>query len=612
MLIESHRMARPLPLLLLLACCMPASAEQRWIKVTSSNFELFTPAGERRARDAVLYFEQVRSFFLKATGGKASAKGRVRIIAFDSEKAFRPYRLNEGVTAHAGGGRDRDEIVMRSISQEDYPVAVHEYAHILLKPYRKLPVWLNEGLAEVYSTLRPIGRNIRVGEIPAGRMTALHQAPKLLELDKLFAVDRESSWYNQKDKMPLFYAESWALVHMLFLGDKYHAKFRDFLQEIAAENPEADALPRAFGTPLAEIWKDLLEYTRRVAYNAGLFPVTLEKSAETPEVRPATAFETGLALAGILADIGKKDEARQAYTKLAQENPDRPEVPEALGYMAWSSEDLEQTRAQFAKAVELGSTNPRLYYEYAGLAEDGGAGGRARQIDLLSKAVQLDPEFRDARLQLAYGLMADQDWKGALAHFDRVRNIEPKDAFQFFYAVAYANYGLGNKEEARRNAERAARYAQEPRDRRAIDDLLEALRDRPAQKTEPADEPAAAPRVERRDKQIEVPRIERRDKPAEPPQPPPTLKRRDVSTAAGMIENLDCRGNGARVSLRVEGKLLKFLMDDPDKIEIRGAGSATYTFDCGVQKQRLVMVEYTPSVDAALGTIGTVRAIEFK
>jgi len=407
--------------------------------------------------------------------------------------------------------------------------------------------------------------------------------------------------------MPLFYAESWALVHMLFLGDKYHAKFRDFLQEIAAETPEADALPRAFGTPLAGIWKDLQEYTRRIAFNAALFPVTLEKSAETPEVRPATAFETGVALAGILADIGKKDEARQAYAKLAQENPDRPEVPEALGYMAWSSEELEEARAQFAKAVELGSTNPRLYYEYAGLVEDGG--GRARRIDLLSKAVQLDPEFRDARLQLAYGLMAEQDWKGALAHFDRIKNVEPKDAFPFFHAVAYANYSLGNKEEARLNAGRAARYAQNPRDRRAIDDLLEALRERPAQQTEPAGEPVGPPRAARRDEPTDVPRVERRSKPAEPP---PALKRRDVSTAAGMIENLDCRGKVARVGLRVEGKLVRFLIDDPNKIEIRGTGSATHAFDCGVPKQRLVMVEYAPSVDAALGTIGTVRAIEFK
>ncbi len=39
----------------------------------------------------------------------------------------------------------------------------------------------------------------------------------------LFAVDHDSPYYNVPDKMALFYAQSWALVHMLELSPAYSA-----------------------------------------------------------------------------------------------------------------------------------------------------------------------------------------------------------------------------------------------------------------------------------------------------------------------------------------------------------------------------------------------------
>ena len=41
------------------------AAETRWIRIASSNFDMYTTAGERSARATLQYFEQVRSFFAK-------------------------------------------------------------------------------------------------------------------------------------------------------------------------------------------------------------------------------------------------------------------------------------------------------------------------------------------------------------------------------------------------------------------------------------------------------------------------------------------------------------------------------------------------------------------
>ena len=61
-----------------------AYAQQTWVKATSTNFEVYTTAGEQKAREAVLYFEHVRSFFRMAVSQTRSGKGRVRVIAFRS------------------------------------------------------------------------------------------------------------------------------------------------------------------------------------------------------------------------------------------------------------------------------------------------------------------------------------------------------------------------------------------------------------------------------------------------------------------------------------------------------------------------------------------------
>ncbi len=572
---------------------MPARAEQRWTLATSANFELLTTAGEKRAREAILRFEQVRSFFLKASGARPPAKGRVQIVAFASDKEYLPYRANEGAAGHAGGGRDQDQIVMRGISAEQFPIAVHEYVHILFKPWEKIPLWLNEGVSDLYSTLTPIGKKVRVGDVPVGRAIELRQS-KWLDLDTLIHVEHDSPIYNQKESQGIFYAESWALAHMLFFDAAYRDKFSGFVNSLATGTSTTEAFQQTYGKQLQGVSKDLRDYTDRGALVVAIFNVTLEKSAEEPEVRPAAPLESGLPLAGILADLNKLDEARTAYAALARDYPADARIPEALAYLAWRSHDTFEAQAQFAKAVELGSRNSRLYYDYAGLIEDA-RDRRAAQMALLRKAVELNPEYREARMQLAYLLLSAGDYKGTLAEFTRIGRVDPKDAFQFFYSVAYANFQLGKKEEALLFAKRAGERADTPTQRNTIQELLNAMLDRPAEDSELA--PAAADRPEPADE----------SKPVRA-----RILRRRGTPISGTLARIDCLTGAARVHLRTGSGLIQLLIDNPDSIEIRGAEDGHFTFECGPQRPRRVTIEYEPAANGKLGTAGVVRMIEFQ
>src|SRR5712692_6176956 len=73
-------------------------AADQWLKLKSSHFELYTTAGEKKGREAILYFEQVRDFFSKALKQSKPA-APVRIIAFSSEKEYKPFRPNEFASA---------------------------------------------------------------------------------------------------------------------------------------------------------------------------------------------------------------------------------------------------------------------------------------------------------------------------------------------------------------------------------------------------------------------------------------------------------------------------------------------------------------------------------
>src|SRR5205085_3989134 len=89
-----------------------ATAAEQWLKLKSSHFELYTTAGEKKGREAILYFEQVRDFFSRARSSneKLISDASVHIIAFRSEKEFKPYRINDSAAAYYLSGYDRDYI----------------------------------------------------------------------------------------------------------------------------------------------------------------------------------------------------------------------------------------------------------------------------------------------------------------------------------------------------------------------------------------------------------------------------------------------------------------------------------------------------------------------
>lgn len=582
-------------------------ADREWTKVSTPNFELYTNGGEGAAKRTLLYFEQIRAFFLQAMKAAEEDGEPIRIIGFRNAKDYEPYRPNETASAFYLGGYDRDYIVLGDIGAENQQTAVHEYVHLLVKHSKmKLPPWLNEGLADLYSTLEPAGNKVKVGNLLLGRYQLL-QNGKWIPIERLFSVDHDSPEYNTKRHAGMFYSESWALAHMLNLDPDFGPKYAEFGAALARGSNSALAMREVFGLEPADVEKELHGYIDGQKFFVALFDIKLEKSAVEPNVEAAPELEVGLVLAQLTANMrDKREMAKQTYSQLAEKFPDSAEPPEALGYMAWRSGDPDEGRRQFTRAAELGATNPKMYYDLAYL--DGRANDSDAAIAALEQAVKLDPEYLDARRQLGALYMRRQDWTHALLNLNKVTRVETnEDARWLYYSRAFGYFQVGQLEESARLVELAAQYSAAPHEVAQVDSLRVAIEHR---------------------KKGEEAAAKARENPAAPGEPErPTLARREVLTDssgearvtelppapsfAGKLIRFDCLEQGARLHIEADGDVRVFAIVDPSAIVIVSAQGGEAQFTCGPQNGRAIRVEYEDGLPEGFDAEGAVTLIEF-
>ena len=579
------------------------TAADQWVKLATPHFELYTTAGEKKGREAILYFEQVRSFFLEASASKRANEFPIRIVAFRGEKQYQPYRFNTFAFAYYARGRNRDYIVMQDIVSEHYPAAIHEYTHMIIEHTGlKPPPWLNEGMAELYSTLTPVGKKAAVGDIIPGRAQTLLNN-KWIPLDALTSADRQSPLYNESNRAGMFYAESWALTHMLFFAPDYRPNFAKFVVAASSGKTMDEACQAVFGKRLTEVETGLRQYLRGERFYRVVFDIKLEKSAEDPDVSEASPFESGMVLADLLALTNKTKEALSAYQQLARDNPDKPDVEESLGYLAWQSGDHDAARGHFARALATGTKNAQMCFDYAMLSRSG-ADAVKNALPAFRQALDLKPDYAEARLQLGLMLVNTRDYPEAIAQLRQVKKVDPEQAQWFFPALAYAYFQTGDKEKARENAEFAKKWAKTPQQIEHADALLQSLESKKivARTAPPGEQVPRMKRVERSEFQVAE---------ARPPANPFVAKDDQMSHVEGVAQKLDCSGKTARFHVLVGKTEMIFDIPDPDRVLIKHSDEMKHDFACGVQKAYKVSVDYAILPDSKNGTAGIVRGLEF-
>ncbi len=460
---------------LLIACVLPLSAAEQWLKLTTPHFEMYTTNGQTKAVEALRTFEEARGFFEENSPTKTAPDVPVRIIAFKSDKEYKPYSINQGGAAYYQPGHKRDYIVMQELGPAYNPAAIHEYTHLFIEHIGlKLPLWLNEGLADVYSSLQPNGKKLMVGAPPPGRLENFRAMPPI-DLRQLLRITRESSYYQNPQQMSQFYAESWALAHMLFLGKNYRGHFQQFLTAVTTGKGMEESFKEAYQKTLDEVAVDLHRYFFQGTIAVTLFETHLSQKDLEPEVSKPEPLETDLVLADLLSTHAQTaEEAQERLTKLSVDSPHNPDVEESLAYLSWQQGKIEEAEEHFQRALQKGSKDPLMMFQYAGLLHSSQA-DPAEILKLPEQAVALKPDLYDARFNLGMEAVQQGRCGVAISALGAITNVKPDRAFALFATLAYCDWKLGDPAEARRQGELARQYAQNPQDKARAEQFLQQL-----------------------------------------------------------------------------------------------------------------------------------------
>jgi hypothetical protein len=596
------RAALVLALVMLAAARPGVAAASKWTYASSEHFDIYTTAGEKRAREALVYFERVHAFFADFLKLEPKPLHPTRLIVYSNAREYEPVKVNDVAAAYYAGGPDRDYIVMRSFDSESYPLVVHEYAHLIARHSgAAYPPWLNEGLAEFFSTLVPEAGQMSIGKVPRGRLRELVNGG-LMDLNRLLAVTHGSPEYSWQDHVGTFYAQSWALTHMIVTSDAYRAKSGTFVASVGRGVPAADAFQSIYGKTIANVFADLGFYIRGQHFLYFTAKYRDPKAAATASARAATDFEAALVTANLLAErLGKAGEARAMYEKLALEQPNDVSLLEARALLELRDGRSDLAKELLSKAVAAGSRNPKIYRWAASFADSSDV--RAR---LLEKALALDPNDLDMRLAFASALLAKPDRDAALRVLEPVKVIAPEQAFMYFQLMA--NIAMQNNEiaDARRAAARARQAAVGTSQTEYADRLLQSIDAYIASR-------AAADRAER-EFVVATNRPPASDAPsttAAGTLETSTLTGEVLTVLSGRIKLFDCRGASPIVEVATDAGSLRLLVDDPLKIQVVGSEGPSVDITCGPQ-DKMARIGYAPGPNTATQTTGAVRLLDLR
>jgi len=430
-------------LLIILAACLESSARDKtWLEITSPHFRVMTDGSEADGRRTAYEFEQIRSVFAQQFHGFRLDTGAPLLIFAlrdeDSMKQLAPEMWKQKGAKPAGffsRGWEQQYALIRldQVGSSSYQVIYHEYIHSLLHMnFRWLPIWLDEGLAEFYGYTRFEKDQTYIGA-PSNRAQYLN-GRTLIPVETLIKVNHASPYYHEQDKVQMFYAESWALVHYLLFGPGMGTgeKLNQYYTLLQQRTDETQAFKQIFGD-FSQMDKQLDQYARRFTYTAALFKTNDQQMpARNYTMRTLTAAESDAEL-GLFYFYQHNNELAKAKLDAAlQADPKLGLAHEGEGFLDFKDGKDEDASKEFTQAYDL---DPKLYLSlffkimmagYTDVQADGTGSYTA-----LLRIVESRPQFAPAFIELARIQLRKGNLENALRMATKASLLEPSRASYF-------------------------------------------------------------------------------------------------------------------------------------------------------------------------------------
>lgn len=347
------------------------AAAPQWKVLETPRFTVVSQISEKETREWAEEFNQFIDALSQVIRVNEKVLPRLTVVMFAREKDFRAYlpvKL-DGKTKKLAGFFTRSEtwglIGMRSLGEDadTRETIYHEGVHWMVSGLpKKIPLCINEGLAEVFSTFRTVKGEAQWGKPIPGCLALLQSSDgRRISTMELFHTTADGENYNEEDRTRVFYAKSWLLVHYLLFGKREGARsaLNDFLNANSEDMPLDEAFQKGVGMEYAKMDADLGKYVRDGQYSLGVLKVDPRGKLQGTFL-PASQVEVEMAMAKLASASGRQ-EAGLAHAETAVRlAPDKAECWDTLaGLQTMSIEEGGYEAAK--KAVALGSKDAWSY-----------------------------------------------------------------------------------------------------------------------------------------------------------------------------------------------------------------------------------------------------------
>ena len=421
------------------------NSEPKWIRVSSAHFSVLTDAGEKKGREASLRLEQMRDtfsqLFLKT---KLQMPEPVDVIALQSDEEYiRVAPLRKGQPISAPGfflpGDDRNYIVLDLATEDSYRAVSHDLARLLLSfNYPPTQDWFDEGFAQYFSSLRVGDSEAQIGGDPAlnqpwnrgfpGKSSSDPNLPKSfaelldqpwLPLPELFKMRAGPAGYP-----PIFYAQSWILMHYLIRQNKLSDAGAYFGLVQIRKVPVEQAIQQAFGMTATQLEQTVKDYfhafplpsqpqPRAGASGPGVqvshFPAPLGPLDVGGSVQDVTEGQAQALLAEMMVRMPEHREqgVKNLEAVVADPKADNAIAHRALAWVRMENKEFDQAGEELARARDLDSRDTWTHY-YLALIKFRAAQSEHKPFDGVSNMIQdlvfvvdKEPDWAEAHNMLA-------------------------------------------------------------------------------------------------------------------------------------------------------------------------------------------------------------------
>ena len=412
---------------LLIFSTITAQTPNRWSSVRTNHLFVIGNADPENLRQVAVWLEYFHAAFARLVSRNViDSSVPTTVIVFRDDASFTPFKPTyNGRPASISGfflpGDDVNYIALSLDPRGDpFATAFHEYVHLHVKDnVPGAPLWLNEGLAELYEALQFSGSDAVIG-MPEHNYLYLLRGAEMLPLKTLFSIGTDSPHYNERDKVGIFYGESWALVHYLMFGDRARGdQFKRFLQRVANGDDAPKAIESTYGTTLDVIEQELETYVRRGNLTAqritGVANAEAYRSYTATQRSTLTESEATYYLADMLLHNGRDKAAERGFKEAIAQDPSFIPAYAALGKMLVEQRRYAEAKTYLQKATATPQSYLIHYYYAYVLSREGISANGALIREQLQQSIKLAPNYAPA-----HNLLSVLDQSGSTAARDAI------------------------------------------------------------------------------------------------------------------------------------------------------------------------------------------------